>query len=76
MSRSMREFFRSLSKRATVRQQFYTPLGSVFSGYRDGPHSDHWHVATYDQGGLLAPGRTLKYEPPRTDGAPEVDTNE
>jgi hypothetical protein len=48
-----------------VKQAFYDPLGSIFGGvlnsYREGGHSDHVHVATYDQGGYLRPGWNLAY---------------
>lgn len=61
----MAGFFRSLIGNRSVKQAFYDPLGSVFGGlwnsYREGGHSDHVHVATYDQGGWLKPGLTLAY---------------
>jgi hypothetical protein len=60
----MAAFFNSLVGNSRVKQAFYDPRGSIFGGrwssYRQGGHSDHVHVATYDQGGWLAPhSRTL-----------------
>lgn len=61
----MAAFFKSLIGNRSVKQAFYDPLGSIFSGawnsYREGGHSDHVHVATFDQGGILRPGLTLAY---------------
>jgi hypothetical protein len=61
----MAAFFRSLVGSRFVKQAFYDPLGSIFGGalssYREGGHSDHVHVATYDQGGYLKPGWNLAY---------------
>lgn len=61
----MAAFFRSLLGNAAVKQAFYDPLGSIFGGrwssYREGGHSDHVHVATYDKGGYLKPGWNLAY---------------
>jgi hypothetical protein len=61
----MAAFFRRLIGNSGVKQAFYDPLGSIFggalSGYREGGHSDHVHVATYDKGGILRPGLTLAY---------------
>jgi hypothetical protein len=60
---NMASFFRSLIGDRGVKQAFYDPLGSIFGGvlssYREGGHSDHVHVATYDKGGWLKPGLTL-----------------
>jgi len=60
---NMARFFRWLIGQTDVKQAFYDPLGSVFRGvlssYREGGHSDHVHVATYDKGGWLMPGLTL-----------------
>jgi hypothetical protein len=68
----MAAFFRRLVGNSGVRQAFYDPLGSIFGGslssYREGGHSDHVHVATYDKGGWLKPGLTLAYN---GTGAPE-----
>lgn len=59
----MARFFTWLVGQSDVKQAFYDPLGSIFNGvwnpYREGGHSDHVHVATYDQGGYLPPGLTL-----------------
>jgi hypothetical protein len=59
----MAAFFNSLLGNGAVKQAFYDPLGSIFGGrwssYREGGHSDHVHVATYDKGGWLMPGLTL-----------------
>jgi hypothetical protein len=56
-------FFKSLIGNRGVKEAFYDPLGSIFagalSGYREGGHSDHVHVATYDRGGWLPPGVSL-----------------
>jgi hypothetical protein len=61
----MASFFKSLLGNRSVRQAFYDPLGSIFGGawssYREGGHSDHVHVATYDKGGVLKPGWTMAY---------------
>jgi hypothetical protein len=61
----MAAFFNSLLGNGSVKQAFYDPLGSIFGGrwnsYREGGHSDHVHVATYDKGGWLQPGLTLAY---------------
>jgi len=61
----MARFFLSLIGDRGVKQAFYDPLGSIFGGvlnsYREGGHSDHVHVATYDQGGWLRPGWNLAY---------------
>lgn len=70
----MAAFFTSLIGNPRVKQAFYDPLGSIFGGvlnaYREGGHSDHVHVATYDRGGWLAPfsktlaiNRTPYWEP-------------
>lgn len=60
---NMARFFRWLIGQTDVKQAFYDPLGSIFGGalssYREGGHSDHVHVATYDRGGWLMPGLTL-----------------
>jgi hypothetical protein len=68
----MAGFFRALIGNPRVKQAFYDPLGSIFGGalssYREGGHSDHVHVATYDQGGYLKPGWNLAYN---GTGAPE-----
>jgi TP901 family phage tail tape measure protein len=68
----MAAFFKSLIGNASVKQAFYDPLGSIFGGrwssYREGGHTDHVHVATYDKGGWLKPGLTLAYN---GTGAPE-----
>jgi hypothetical protein len=62
---AMAAFFKALIGNPSVKQAFYDPLGSIFGGkwnsYREGGHSDHVHVATYDQGGLLRPGWTMAY---------------
>ena len=62
---SMARFFMSLVGNRGVKQAFYDPLGSIFGGmrssYREGGHSDHVHVATYDKGGYLKPGWNLAY---------------
>lgn len=62
---SMAAFFKALVGNAAVKQAFYDPLGSIFGGawssYREGGHSDHVHVATYDQGGILRPGLTMAW---------------
>lgn len=64
-SAGMAGFFRSLIGNRSVKQAFYDPLGSIFGGalnsYREGGHSDHVHVATYDKGGMLMPGWTMAY---------------
>jgi TP901 family phage tail tape measure protein len=69
---SMGAFFDSLIGNRAVKQAFYDPKGSIFGGawnsYREGGHSDHVHVATYDKGGWLKPGLTLAYN---GTGAPE-----
>jgi hypothetical protein len=61
----MAAFFRSLIGNPSVKQAFYDPIGSIFGGklssYREGGHSDHVHVATYDKGGYLKPGWNLAY---------------
>jgi uncharacterized protein with HEPN domain len=61
----MAAFFKSLIGNPAVKQAFYDPLGSIFGGkwssYREGGHSDHVHVATYDKGGWLMPGLTLAH---------------
>jgi len=61
----MAAFFKSLLGNPGVKQAFYDPLGSIFRGawssYREGGHTDHVHVATYDRGGVLPPGLTLAY---------------
>ena len=61
----MAGFFRWLIGQTDVKQAFYDPLGSIFGGvlssYREGGHSDHVHVATYDRGGFLQPGWNLAY---------------
>lgn len=61
----MARFFRSLIGDRGVKQAFYDPIGSIFGGvlssYREGGHSDHVHVATYDRGGWLRPGWNLAY---------------
>ena len=61
----MARFFRWLIGQTDVKQAFYDPLGSIFGGalssYREGGHSDHVHVATYDKGGFLQPGWNLAY---------------
>ena len=70
----MASFFQSLIGNSSVKQAFYDPLGSLFgglrSGYQEGDHTDHVHVATYDKGGWLAPfsktlaiNRTPYWEP-------------
>ncbi len=60
---NMARYFRWLVGQTDVKQAFYDPLGSIFGGilssYREGGHSDHVHVATYDKGGWLMPGLTL-----------------
>jgi hypothetical protein len=69
---AMAAFFMSLLGNRAVKQAFYDPRGSIFGGawssYREGGHSDHVHVATYDKGGWLKPGLTLAYN---GTGAPE-----
>lgn len=59
----MMGFIASLFGNRMVKQAFYDPYGSLFGGvrssYREGGHSDHVHVATYDKGGWLMPGLTL-----------------
>jgi hypothetical protein len=64
-AQAMAGFFKSLVGNRAVKQAFYDPLGSIFGGawssYREGGHSDHVHVATYDKGGVLKPGLTLAY---------------
>jgi hypothetical protein len=61
----MAAFFRALIGNPRVKQAFYDPLGSIFGGvwssYRQGGHSDHVHVATYDKGGWLKPGWNLAF---------------
>ncbi len=61
----MAGFFKALLGNPAVKQAFYDPLGSIFGGawssYREGGHSDHVHVATYDKGGVLRPGLTMAY---------------
>lgn len=61
----MASFFKALIGNRSVKQAFYDPLGSIFGGawnsYREGGHSDHVHVATYDKGGILRPGWTMAY---------------
>ena len=61
----MARFFSWLIGQRDVKQAFYDPLGSIFGGmlssYREGGHSDHVHVATYDKGGYLRPGWNLAY---------------
>jgi hypothetical protein len=60
---AMAGYFMSLIGNRSVKQAFYDPRGSIFGGgwssYREGGHSDHVHVATYDKGGWLMPGLTL-----------------
>jgi phage-related protein len=60
---AMAAYFMALIGNRGVKQAFYDPLGSIFggarSGYREGGHSDHVHVATYDKGGWLPPGLSL-----------------
>jgi hypothetical protein len=76
----MAAFFNSLLGNSSVKQAFYDPLGSIFGGrwssYREGGHSDHVHVATYDKGGWLKPGLTLAYNgtgsPERVGGRGDV----
>ena len=62
---NMARYFRWLIGQRDVKQAFYDPLGSIFGGmlssYREGGHSDHVHVATYDKGGYLRPGWNLAY---------------
>ena len=62
---NMARFFRWLVGQTDVKQAFYDPLGSIFGGvlssYREGGHSDHVHVATYDKGGWLKPGWNLAW---------------
>jgi hypothetical protein len=62
---AMASFFMSLIGNRAVKQAFYDPRGSIFGGawssYREGGHSDHVHVATYDKGGVLRPGWTMAY---------------
>ncbi len=64
-SSAMAKFFTQLLGRPGIKQAFYDPLGSIFNGawssYREGGHSDHVHVATYDTGGWLQPGWTMAY---------------
>jgi hypothetical protein len=80
---NMARFFRWLIGQADVKQAFYDPLGSIFggvlSGYREGGHSDHVHVATYDKGGWLQPGLTLAANwtgrPERVGGGGDVIIN-
>jgi len=77
---AMAAFFMSLIGNPSVKQAFYDPLGSIFGGiraaYREGGHSDHVHVATYDKGGWLRPGWNLAYNgtggPEAVGGAPMV----
>jgi hypothetical protein len=61
----MAAFFKSLIGNPSVKQAFYDPLGSIFGGkwssYKEGGHTDHVHVATYDKGGWLMPGLTLAH---------------
>lgn len=65
----MAGFFRWLIGQTDVKQAFYDPLGSIFGGalssYREGGHSDHVHVATYDdamwRNRFLMPGWNLAY---------------
>jgi hypothetical protein len=61
----MAAFFKSLIGNPAVKQAFYDPLGSIFGGkwssYKEGGHTDHVHVATYDKGGWLMPGLTLAH---------------
>jgi hypothetical protein len=53
----MAGFFRWLIGQRDVKQAFYDPIGSIFGGmlssYREGGHSDHVHVATYGDGGIV-----------------------
>jgi hypothetical protein len=60
---AMAGFFKSLIGNRSVKQAFYDPLGSIFAGlwnsYREGGHSDHVHVATYDKGGYLPEGWSI-----------------
>ncbi len=76
-SGQMAAFFRALIGNSGVKQAFYDPLGSIFggalSGYREGGHSDHVHVATYDRGGFLRPGWNLAYN--GTGGPEQVGGN-
>jgi hypothetical protein len=73
----MAAFFKSLIGNPAVKQAFYDPLGSIFGGkwssYKEGGHTDHVHVATYDKGGWLMPGLTLAHNgtgrPERVGGA-------
>jgi hypothetical protein len=62
---AMASFFKGLVGNRGVKQAFYDPLGSIFGGawssYREGGHSDHVHVATYDKGGYLRPGWNLAF---------------
>lgn len=66
---AMAAFFRTLIGNRFVKQAFYDPLGSIFGGawssYREGGHSDHVHVATYDdamrRARALMPGWNLAY---------------
>jgi hypothetical protein len=63
--KNMARFFSWLIGQKDVKQAFYDPMGSIFGGvlssYREGGHSDHVHVATYDRGGWLRPGWNLAY---------------
>lgn len=69
---SFAEFFRRLRGNRCVKQQHYEPIGRVFGeGYREGGHSDHQHVASYDRGGILKPGMQLVYKP-KSDPPEEV----
>lgn len=52
----MAQFALAAAGRQGIAEVFYDPLGGRF---RIGGHSDHVHVATYDQGGFLPPGVTL-----------------
>ncbi len=66
---AMAGFFKSLVGNRAVKQAFYDPLGSLFAGawssYREGGHSDHVHVATYDdamrKARFLMPGLNLAF---------------
>jgi hypothetical protein len=64
-AQQLAEFFRRLPDDNVVKQQLYEPLGSVWPDYREGGHTDHKHVATYDRGGILKPGMTIKFNPPK-----------
>lgn len=61
----MMAYIRSLVGNRMVKQAFFDPFGSIFaglrSGYVEGGHGDHVHVATYDQGGVLKPGWNLAF---------------